>query len=491
MQKRSTVLAAIVAMLLSLAGALTGPATAAAATGATFMEQFDGPLDTSFWYVSDGYNNGAHQNCQFNKNNSEVANGLLSLSIDDTPYGDRQYSCGSIQTNQKYHYGTYETRMKTGKASGTNSSLFTYAGPYQGIPQSHEIDFETLGKDTTRTEVNSWVNGDPKGPGVVPLGLDNSTTWVNLGFVWLPGQLDFYVNGVHEYSFTGSDVPYEPQLILTMIWSTGTLTDWMGQFTYPGSPIVSQYDYVAFTKAGDPCQFATSVACGVEAPTTSFVDDFDRLDTGRWYVSNGWNNGAGQNCTWDAAQVSVASGRLNLSYTKKAVGDRQYACAEVQHRAKRGYGTYEVRMKGIAGSGLMASAFTYVGGTPSEATDIKLLGRDPSKVKFNTWRDGAPQGPVLVALPSAADAGFIDYGLKWTASRMDFYVDGQVVHTITDPAKIPDRETNLFLNLWGSENNPDMGTFVPPPGTVTFQVDRVAYTAPGDPCQFTGSIACA
>ncbi|MBB4909305.1 LamG domain-containing protein [Actinophytocola algeriensis] len=140
----------------------------------------------------------------------------------------------------------------------------------------------------------------------------------------------------------------------------------------------------------------TSVACGVEASRQSYLDDFDTLDTNGWYVSNGWHNGAGQNCTWDAAQVSVASGRLNLSYTKKAVGDRAY----------------------------------------------------------------------------------------------DFYVNGQVVHSITGAAKIPDRETNLFLNLWGSENNADMGTFVPPSGTVTFQVDRVAYTAPGGECQFTGSIAC-
>jgi beta-glucanase (GH16 family) len=261
----------VVAVVVGLA-LLVAPATtvhAEQALGTTFIEHFDGPLDTNFWYISDNYNNGNHQNCQFNNNNATVANGLLSLSIDDTPYGDRDYSCGSIQTNPTFGYGTFETRMKTGKASGTVSALFTFVGPYQGIPQSHEIDFETLGKDTTKTEVNSWVNGDPKGPVVVPLGVDNSLEWVNLAFVWAEETLAFYVNGSEVHRFTGDDVPYEPQLIIPMIWATDTLTDWMGEFTYPGQPIVSQYDYVAYTAPGDPCPFPESVACDVPAPRLS------------------------------------------------------------------------------------------------------------------------------------------------------------------------------------------------------------------------------
>lgn len=236
-------------------------ATVRPRAGASFIEHFDGPLDTSFWYISDGYNNGSHQNCQFNRNNVTVANGILSLTITDTPYGDRDYSCGSIQTNQKYGYGIYETRMKVGKASGTNSAFFTYAGPYQGVPQSHEIDFETLGKDTTKTEVNSWVNGDPKGPAIVDLGLDNSQQFVNLAFEWTANKLTFYVNGVAKHSFRGDDVPYEPQLIIPMIWSTDTLTSWMGPFEYPGHPIVTEYSVVSYTAPGDPCQWSGSIVC--------------------------------------------------------------------------------------------------------------------------------------------------------------------------------------------------------------------------------------
>jgi beta-glucanase (GH16 family) len=494
-KKRVMAVAAVVAAGLGVATLSAGTTHAdqqAAALGTTFMETFDGPLDTDFWYVSDNYNNGGHQNCQFNKKNAKVADGLLSVSIDDTAYGDRKYSCGSIQTNPKYHYGTFETRMKTGKASGTNSSLFTYAGPYQDVPKSHEIDFETLGKDTTKTEVNSWVNGDPKGPEVVDLGLDNSQEWVDLAFVWTEEKLTFYVNRKEVYSFTGADVPYEPQLIIPMIWSTDTLTDWMGKFTYPGKPIVSQYDYVAYTALGDECQFEGSVACDVEAPKMSYVDNFDKLDATKWQVSDGWNNGEQQNCTWDKTQVAASEGTLNLSFAKKAVGEREYACSEVQYKKERGFGTYEARMKGVANPGVLSALFTWAGASgdlPSESTDVKLQGNKPSQVKFHVGQNGESLSPKFVDLPTTGE--FVDYGVKWSAERVDFYVNGEVVHSITDPAQIPDRATRPFFTIWGSDTLTDeLGEFTDPGKTLTLQVDRFAYTAPGEDCQFEGSIAC-
>ena len=43
------------------ATAFTAPVNAQEGNGASFMENFD-QMDRSFWYVSDGWNNGAHQN---------------------------------------------------------------------------------------------------------------------------------------------------------------------------------------------------------------------------------------------------------------------------------------------------------------------------------------------------------------------------------------------------------------------------------------------
>lgn len=226
----------------------------------------------------------------------------------------------------------------------------------------------------------------------------------------------------------------------------------------------------------------------------SYLDNFDTLDTSSWYVSDGWTNGAQQICTWDKDQAAVSGGVLNLSFVKQVTGDREYACAEVQNRRQRGYGTYEARVKGVAGSGLMSSIFTYVAASssaPAESIDIaKLLGMDTTQVKFNTWINNQSLAARNVSLTTPFDQAFTDYGVVWTSTRLDFYVNGQVVYSITDAAKIPDRATNLFLNIWGSDSNPNMGSFVDPGQRVTFQIDRVAYTAPGQPCQFAGSIAC-
>jgi endo-1,3-1,4-beta-glycanase ExoK len=476
MSRLTAIVAALILGLLTLA-----PAQPAAAASASFIDRFDGALDTSRWYVSDGWNNGAHQNCQFNKDNVRVASGALTITFDDKAYGDRSYSCAEVQSRSRPGYGTFETRMKAAKGSGLNSAFFSYIGPVHDQPWD-EIDFEVLGKDTAKVEVNSWVNGTSSGGFPVALPADSASTYVDLAYVWEPGRLRFFVNGAPVKTLTGAQVPTHDQILFAQIWGSDTLTGWMGPFTYPGHPVEASYDYIAYTKLGDPCQFSGSVACSV---TTSFVDDFDTFDTSRWYVSDGWHNGADQNCTWDRGQVAVSGGVLNLSFAKKAVGDRQYACAEIQTRQHLGYGTYEARMKGVDGSGLMSAMFTYVTG---EAIDIKVMGRDPSKIKFLAWDDRTPLGERLVPVPE----GFVDVGMVWSAGRVDFHVNGTRVHSITDAARLPKLDTKLFLNVWGSDTLTEhMGPFADPGRTLTFQVDRVAYTAPGAPCQFTGSIACA
>ncbi|MEO3802990.1 family 16 glycosylhydrolase [Nonomuraea sp. B1E8] len=472
--------ATVTALILGLLALIpVQPATAAA--GESFIDRFDGALDTGRWYVSDGWNNGDHQNCQFNRNNVRVEGGALTITFDDKAYGERDYSCAEVQSRARLGYGTFETRMKAGKGSGLNSAFFSYIGPVHDQPWD-EIDFEVLGKDTTKVEVNSWVNGTSSGGFPVALPADSASTYVDFAYVWEPGRLRFFVNGTLVKTLTGGQVPTHEQILFAQIWGSDTLTGWMGPFTYPGHPVEASYDHIAYTKLGDPCQFTGSVACSV---TTSFVDDFDTLDTSRWYVSDGWNNGAQQNCTWARDQVSAAGGMLNLSFTKKAAGDRQYACAEVQTRQRLGHGTYEARLKGVAGSGLMSAMFTYVTG---EAIDIKVMGRDPGKVKLVAWDDRTPLGETLVPIPE----GFVDVGMVWSESKIDYYVNGTKVHSITDAARLPELDANLFLNVWGSDTLTEhMGPFEDPGRTLTFQVDRVAYTAPGDPCPFTGSIACA
>ena len=112
---------------------------------------------------------------------------------------------------------------------------------------------------------------------------------------------------------------------------------------------------------------AMAPAHAEQAAGKSFVEKFDKLDKSRWYISDGWSNGDHQNCTWSAKQVSVADGTLKLGFDKRKYKDRDHVCGEVQTNARFGYGTFEVRMKAAAGSGLNTGFFSLYRPRPQAA----------------------------------------------------------------------------------------------------------------------------
>ena len=225
----------------------------------------------------------------------------------------------------------------------------------------------------------------------------------------------------------------------------------------------------------------------------SFVENFDRLSPKLWFTSDGWNNGDYQNCTWLKRNVSIADGKLKLSYGAQKTKDRDYGCAEVQTHPRYGFGTFEVRLKAAKGAGLNSSMFSYIGPVhkqPWDEIDFEILGKDPSKVQLNQYVDGKGKHEKLVPVAGGADAGFNDYAFVWEKDRLRYYINGDLVQTVTDPAAIPSHPQKIYLAIWGSETLKDwLGTFVDP-GEAALEVDRVSYTAPGDPCQFPESIAC-
>ncbi|PRD42620.1 hypothetical protein C5748_15675 [Phyllobacterium phragmitis] len=226
----------------------------------------------------------------------------------------------------------------------------------------------------------------------------------------------------------------------------------------------------------------------------SFVEDFSSLDKRRWYVSDGWNNGDHQNCTWAADQVKIADGTLSLSYARRQAKDRQHVCGEIQTYARFSYGTYEARIKAVAGSGFNSSFFTYIGPThkqPWDEIDFEFLGKDPSTVQLNSYVNGKGGNEKLVPVPGNANAAFNDYAFVWEKDSLRYYVNGKLVHTVTDPAALPSHAQKIYLSLWASDNLASwLGKFSDPTEPVSAQFTRVAFTALGDPCQFPESVAC-
>ncbi len=232
-----------------------------------------------------------------------------------------------------------------------------------------------------------------------------------------------------------------------------------------------------------------------KATGKSFVENFDKLDKKRWYVSDGWSNGDHQNCTWSAKQVNVSDGILKLGFQAEPSKGRSNVCGEVQTNKRFSYGTFEVRMKAAAGSGLNTGFFSFIGPVhkqPHDEIDFEVLGKDPSKVQVNQYVNGKSVGSArLVDVPGGADKEFHDYAFVWQQDRIAWYVDGKLVEEATDPAKLPSHPAKIYLSLWGSDTLKSwMGTFSSPPQQIIAEVDRVAYTAPGDACQFPESIVC-
>jgi endo-1,3-1,4-beta-glycanase ExoK len=234
---------------------------------------------------------------------------------------------------------------------------------------------------------------------------------------------------------------------------------------------------------------------GAKAKTKSFVENFDKLDRRRWFVSDGWSNGDHQNCTWSKDQVSIADGIVKLGFAKKQLKDRDYVCGEIQTNRRFGYGVYEARFKAVAGSGLNTGFFSYIGPVhkqPHDEIDFEVLGKDPSKVQLNQYVNGkSGGGEKLVEVAGGADQGFNDYAFVWEKNRIRWYLNGELVHEETDPAKLPTHDSKIYLSLWGSDTLKSwMGPFTGVDAPVTAEIDRVAFTAPGDQCQFPESIAC-
>lgn len=238
---------------------------------------------------------------------------------------------------------------------------------------------------------------------------------------------------------------------------------------------------------------ATAAAAQEGANGKSFKDDFDTLDTRVWFVSDGWNNGGHQNCTWSKKQVKTVDGILELTFEEKKVKERNFACGEIQTRKRFGYGTYEARIKAADGSGLNSAFFTYIGPAdkkPHDEIDFEVLGKNTAKVQINQYVSAKGGNEFLADVPGGANQGFNDYAFVWEKNRIRYYVNGELVHEATDPAKIPVNAQKIFFSLWGTDTLTDwMGTFSYKEPT-KLQVDRVAFTAAGDECQFAESVAC-
>lgn len=221
------------------------------------LDEFD-TLSTEHWFISDGWVNGAHQNCLWSADRVAAVEGTLRISLTDTARDGQPFTCGEVQSNARFGYGTYEARMQVTYRAGANANFFTHVGAAQKEPHN-EIDFEFISRSNPTLQTNFFTNDKGGHEELHPQPADDA--FRNYGLIWQPGLLQWYVDGRLIREARGADVPSAAQKVYFSLWSSGTLTEWLGAFAYPGQPLELLVDRFAFTPMGADCAFDGSLAC--------------------------------------------------------------------------------------------------------------------------------------------------------------------------------------------------------------------------------------
>jgi endo-1,3-1,4-beta-glycanase ExoK len=234
-------------------------------TGDSFIDRFE-VMDFDRWYISDGWINGSHQGCSWVQRNASILRpGTLQLEMRADPSVPSTQSCAEVQTRERYGHGTYEARIRPAAGSGVVTAFFTYTGGSGGTPHD-EIDFEFLGKNSDKVQLNFFASGVGQHEKVVDLSFDATKEFASYAFQWRPDSLRWYINGrlVHEVSRGSvSALPMWPAKIFLSIWNgSQEIVDWVGPFEPARLPLQAEVEWIAFTRLEDGCRFAESVLCG-------------------------------------------------------------------------------------------------------------------------------------------------------------------------------------------------------------------------------------
>lgn len=211
-----------------------------------FVQEFDG-ADPIRWCASDGGANGAPFQSGWRADHVTVADGALTLRLDDAGVAGRPYASGEYLTMRRYGHGRFEARLKPIKAAGVVTAMFTYAGPDSGSPHD-EIDIEFLGNKPTKLQTNYFTDDVGGHETVIELGFDATADYHDYAFEWRPDSIRWFVDGrmVHEETGARGPLPRTPGRILANAWAAVGADGWVGPFNFPGHALEARIDRVSY-----------------------------------------------------------------------------------------------------------------------------------------------------------------------------------------------------------------------------------------------------
>lgn len=233
---------------------LAGPAAAEPALGDGFVSDLS-DLSSEDWYVAAYKIKKQSFRTLWSRKalHRDPEDGALVLTLSPAlPSTGKLHQSGEVQRRKPTSYGRYEVVMTAARGEGIISSFFTYTGPHFNNPHD-EIDFEFLGRDTTKVWLNRFVDGQ-KLPGQwLDLGFDAADAPHLYTFDWQPDSLTWYVDGQEFLRVTSDEVaiPTTPQKIYFNVWGGGKgQANWSG--TAPeNARTTARYYCVSYRPPGD------------------------------------------------------------------------------------------------------------------------------------------------------------------------------------------------------------------------------------------------
>lgn len=163
----------------------------------------------------------------FRPNNFSIARGniaRMTLQQEDTSV--RKYTSGAICSQQLYRYGWFQAVVRPAKVSGLITGIFLH----RNSPRQ-EIDFEFLGKDTTKVLMNVFYNPGCEGtkleygyrgtPAIIDLGFDAAKDFHCYAIEWSQTAIRWHIDGKLVYERANWDptpIPHLPMQFNVNLW---------------------------------------------------------------------------------------------------------------------------------------------------------------------------------------------------------------------------------------------------------------------------------
>ena len=181
-----------------------------------------------------------------------------------------------------------------------------------------------------------------------------------------------------------------------------------------------------------------------------------------------WTN---DNRTHSPDNVWIEDSVLVLKLSGSQPGELP-VCAEItSKRSDFHYGSYSASIKTTDKAGAVVGWFVYLG-SPLNEIDIEFLTQDITHVHFTLHHIDVGVDYDKVPIDFDPSTGFHEYRFDWYADRVEYFIDGEHLSTLTN--RVPDLPCKIMLNHW-SGNIPGWGGPAPQEDVFMY-VDWMRYS---------------